>query len=43
MLNVLRSAVQKCGCWRIQVYWSKPMNVPELRTRSQSMNEITAV
>ncbi len=43
MLKVLRSAVQKCGCCRIQMYWSNPMNSPELRTRSQSMNEITAV
>jgi hypothetical protein len=43
MLKVLRSAVQKCGCCRIQMYWSNPMNLPELRTRSQSMNEMTAV
>ena len=43
MLNVLRRAVQNCGWPRIQAYWSKPMNSPELRTRSQSMNEMTAV
>jgi hypothetical protein len=43
MLNVLRRAVQNCGWPRIQTYWSKPMNSPELRTRSQSMNEMTAV
>ena len=43
MLNVLRSAVQKWGWLRIQMYWSKPMNSPELRTRSQSMKEMTAV
>src|SRR5690606_8563875 len=43
MLKVLRSAVQKWGWVRIQMYWSNPMNSPELRTRSQSMNEITAV
>jgi hypothetical protein len=43
MLKVLRSAVQNCGFWRIQMYWSNPMNSPELRTRSHSMNEMTAV
>ena len=43
MLKVLRSAVQKWGCVRIQTYWSKPTNSPELRTRSHSMNEMTAV
>ena len=43
MLKVLRSAVQNCGWLRIQMYWSKPTNVPELRTRSHSWNEMTAV
>ena len=43
MLKVLRSAIQNLGFDRTHVYCSKPMNSPELRTRSQSMNEITAV
>ena len=43
MLNVFRSAVQKWGCVRIQMYWSNPTKVPVLRTRSHSWNEITAV
>ena len=43
MLKVLRSAVQKWGCVRIQMYWSNPTKVPELRTRSQSWKEMTAV
>ncbi len=43
MLNVLRRATQKSACDRIQMYWSKPTKVPELRTRSHSWNEMTAV
>ena len=43
MLKVLRSAIQNFGWLRIQTYWSKPTKVPVLRTRSQSMKEITAV
>ena len=44
MLNVLRRAIQNVGsCDRIQMYWSKPTKVPELRTRSHSWNEMTAV
>lgn len=43
MLKVLRRAIQNLGWLSTQAYWSKPMNSPELRTRSQSMNEMTAV
>jgi hypothetical protein len=43
MLKVLRSAAQKGRLMKDQVYWSNPTNVPEFRTRSQSMKEITAV
>ena len=43
MLNVLRSATQNCSWLRIQMYWSRPTNVPVLRTRSHSWSEITAV
>jgi hypothetical protein len=42
MLNVLRSR-QNFGSAMTVAYWSNPTNVPELRTRSQSMKEITAV
>ena len=43
MLKVLRSATQNCSWVRIQMYCSKPTNLPVLRTRSHSWNEMTAV
>ena len=43
MLNVLRSAVQNFGSFKIQMYCSRPTKVPELRTRSHSCSEMTAV
>ena len=43
MLKVLRSAIQNFGSPRTVAYWANPTNCPELRTRSQSMKEITAV
>ena len=43
MLKVLRRAIQNFGFPRIQLYCSKPTNSPAFRTRSQSMNEMTAV
>ena len=43
MLKVLRSAIQNFGLDRIHPYWSKPMNSPDPRTRSQFMKEMTAV
>ncbi len=43
MLKVLRSAIQNFGWVSTYTYWSKPMKVPVLRTRSQSMKEMTAV
>ena len=43
MLKVLRRAVQNFGSASTVAYWSNPTKVPEFRTRSQSMNEMTAV